>query len=201
MSLYLASTVRQQLQKQSNLLARGYTASSTPTSNNEASNTDNKALIPTWNEYFKLRSKRRIFELASYAPSTIFPAAFTGSYFMQMEIDPTTTIIGMDPLMAAGIATAGAGFCGFLAGPVFGDAFFKLLNRKYVPEMDARDKNFYEHIKKNRADARLNSIRNPVPDYYGEKIQSVADYRSWLRKQREHYRKGVFGGSADDLEQ
>lgn len=69
------------------------------------------------------------------------------------------------------------------------------MNRKIMPAMDERDKLFYEHIKKNRSSARLNSIRNPVPDYYGEKIRSVADYRSWLRKQREHYRKAVFGGS------
>ncbi|CAO3596897.1 unnamed protein product [Absidia cylindrospora] len=198
MSLRLASIARQHIQRRQpgRLLARCYTASPPSTTDNN----NNQALIPTWNNYFKIRSRRRVFEIASYAPSTIFPAAFTGSYFMQMQIDPTTTIIGMDPLMAAGIATVGAGFCGFLAGPVFGDVFFKLLNRKYVPEMDARDKAFYEHIKKNRADARLNSIRNPVPDYYGEKIQSVGDYRSWLRKQREHYRKGVFGGSADDLD-
>lgn len=108
MSLYLASTVRQQLLRQSNGLARGYTAASTTPSSDNNNNNNNKQLIPTWNDYFKLRSKRRIFEIASYAPSTIFPAAFTGSYFMQMEIDPTTTIIGMDPLMAAGIATVGA---------------------------------------------------------------------------------------------
>jgi import inner membrane translocase subunit TIM23 len=115
MSLYLASTVRQQLQRQSNGVARGYTAaSSTPSSDNKNNNnSDNQQLIPTWNDYFKLRSKRRIFEIASYAPSTIFPAAFTGSYFMQMEIDPTTTIVGMDPLMAAGIATVGAVSCVF----------------------------------------------------------------------------------------
>jgi import inner membrane translocase subunit TIM23 len=74
------------------------------------------------------------------------------------------------------------------------------MNGKIVSEMDARDKEFYEHIKKNRADARLNSIRNPVPDYYGEKIQSVHGYREWLRKQREHYRKGVFGGEASELD-
>lgn len=85
-------------------------------------------------------------------------------------------------------------------GPVLGNLMFKAMNNKIAPAMDRRDKDFYEHIKANRADARLNSIRNPVPDYYGEKIQSVHDYRSWLRKQREHYRKGVFGGNTDDLD-
>ncbi|CEI97388.1 hypothetical protein RMCBS344292_11522 [Rhizopus microsporus] len=156
-------------------------------------------VIPTWNDYFKLRKKRRTYEVTSYVPCTIAPAFGTFSYFVQMEVDPFTKILGMDPLMAAVVTTAGAAFGGFLLGPVFGNTLFKLMNRKIAPAMDARDKEFFEHIKKNRADARLNSIRNPVPDYYGEKIQSVHDYRTWLRKQREHYRKGVFGGDVNGL--
>lgn len=87
-----------------------------------------------------------------------------------------------------------------MLGPIVGNTFFKLMNGKIAHAMDVRDKEFFEHIKKNRADARLNSIRNPVPDYYGEKIQSVQGYRAWLRKQREHYRKGVFGGDGNELE-
>ncbi|KAI9468102.1 MAG: mitochondrial import protein Pam17 [Benjaminiella poitrasii] len=157
-------------------------------------------VIPTWNDYFKLRKKRRIYEVASYLPSTVVPAAGTFSYFLQMQVDPLTKVLGMDPLMAAVACTFGAGFGGFLLGPVVGNTFFKLMNGKVVSAMDQRDKEFYEHIKRNRADARLNSIRNPVPDYYGEKIQSVQDYRAWLRKQREHYRKGVFGGNVNGLE-
>ncbi|KAL1928630.1 hypothetical protein VTP01DRAFT_2416 [Rhizomucor pusillus] len=156
--------------------------------------------IPTWNDYFKLRKKRRMYEIALSVPSAIAPAFGSLSYFAQMQVDPFTTILGMDPVMAAALATVGAGVAGFLVGPAIGNVVFKAMNRKSIPAMEVRDKAFYEHIKKNRADARLNSIRNPVPDYYGEKIQSVAGYRSWLRKQREHYRKGVFGGSADNLD-
>ncbi|KAI8075905.1 mitochondrial import protein Pam17 [Gilbertella persicaria] len=156
--------------------------------------------IPTWNDYFKLRKKRRVYEVVSYFPSTIGPSFGTFAYFLQMQVDPLTKIMGMDPLMAAIASTFAAGFGGFLMGPVVGNAFFKLMNRKHAQSMDILDKEFYEHIKKNRADARLNSIRNPVPDYYGEKIQSVQDYRAWLRKQREHYRKGVFGGDVNGLE-
>ncbi|EIE85208.1 hypothetical protein RO3G_09918 [Rhizopus delemar RA 99-880] len=118
-------------------------------------------VIPTWNAYFNLRKKRRTYEIVSYLPCTVIPAFGTFAYFAQMQVDPLTKILGMDPLMAAVVATIGA---------------------------------------KNRADARLNSIRNPVPDYYGEKVQSVHGYRSWLRKQREHYRKGVFGGDVNGLE-
>lgn len=194
-----------------------YTTQNTPPSNGSES------LVPTWDDYFKLRAKRRKYEIASYLPCTLVPVAGTGSYFMTMQIDPLSTIMGMDPIMAACLATVGAvstlalitwllhgdslemcacqGFCGYLAGPVFGDALFKVMNQKYVRAMDTRDKDFYDHIKRNRSSARLNSIRNPVPDYYGEKINSVSDYRSWLRKQREHYRKGVFGGNMEETQQ
>src|SRR6185312_17366820 len=55
-----------------------------------------------------------------------------------------------------------------------------------------RDREFYQHIKQNRADPSLFSLRNPAPDYYGEKIKSVQEYRTWLRKQRECIRKGTF---------
>ncbi|CDH52390.1 pam17p [Lichtheimia corymbifera JMRC:FSU:9682] len=171
-----------------------YTTQNTPPSNSSES------LVPTWDDYFKLRAKRRKYEIASYLPCTLVPVAGTGSYFMTMQIDPLSTIMGMDPIMAACLATVGAGFCGYLAGPVFGDALFKVMNQKYVRAMDTRDKDFYDHIKRNRSSARLNSIRNPVPDYYGEKINSVSDYRSWLRKQREHYRKGVFGGNMEETQ-
>lgn len=54
------------------------------------------------------------------------------------------------------------------------------------------DKEFFKHIVKNRADPTANSVRNPIPDYYGEKIKSVSEYRAWLRKQREYRRKAHF---------
>ncbi|KAG0734045.1 hypothetical protein G6F32_014009 [Rhizopus arrhizus] len=157
-------------------------------------------VIPIWNAYFSLRKKRCTYEVVSYLPCTAVPAFGTFAYFIQMQVDPLTKILGMDPLMAAIGTTIGANFSGFLLSPVFGNTLFKLMNRKTAYAMDIRDKEFYEHIKKNRADARLNSIRNPVSDYYGEKIQSVHDYRCWLRKQCEHYRKGVFSGDVNGLE-
>ncbi|KAL9541232.1 hypothetical protein MBANPS3_009236 [Mucor bainieri] len=183
-----------------NQLFRPLLTSQVRLSSTKANLAASQNVIPTWNDYFKLRKKRRVYEVASYLPSTVVPAAGTFAYFLQMQVDPLTKVLGMDPLMAAVASTLAAGFGGFLMGPVVGNAFFKLMNGKVVHAMDIRDKEFYEHIKKNRADARLNSIRNPVPDYYGEKIQSVQDYRAWLRKQREHYRKGVFGGDVNDLE-
>ena len=43
---------------------------------------------------------------------------------------------------------------------------------------------FYARIKQYRADPASSSPQNPLPDYYGEKIASVKDYRRWLKDQR-----------------
>jgi import inner membrane translocase subunit TIM23 len=64
--------------------------------------------IPTWNDYFKLRKKRRVYEVASYLPSTVTPAAGTLAYFFQMQVDPLTKVLGMDPVMAAVASTFAA---------------------------------------------------------------------------------------------
>lgn len=47
-----------------------------------------------------------------------------------------------------------------------------------------REKEFLTRIKKNRVDPSSQSMSNPVPDYYGEKIGSVQQYRQWLKDQR-----------------
>jgi import inner membrane translocase subunit TIM23 len=54
------------------------------------------------------------------------------------------------------------------------------------------DRELYRHIVKYRSDPSLSSARNPLPDYYGEKIRSLRDYRRWLRRQLEHRRKSTF---------
>lgn len=64
--------------------------------------------IATWNDYFKLRKKRRAYEVAMYLPSTVAPAAGTFAYFLQMQVDPLTKVLGMDPLMAAVASTFAA---------------------------------------------------------------------------------------------
>lgn len=48
---------------------------------------------------------------------------------------------------------------------------------------------FYRRVKKFRVDPSASSMANPVPDYYGEKISSVAGYRQWLKDQRAFNKK------------
>lgn len=62
-----------------------------------------------------------------------------------------------------------------------------------------KDRAFYHRISQRRVDPSSSSIQNPVPDYYGEKIGSVADYRRWLKDQRAFHlkRSGGAGNIAE----
>lgn len=55
--------------------------------------------------------------------------------------------------------------------------------------MTAKEAEFFARIKKNRVDPAVSSAGNPVPDFYGEKIQSVSGYRQWLKDQRAFNKK------------
>ncbi|KAK9722687.1 TIM23 complex component [Basidiobolus ranarum] len=146
----------------------------------------------SWEEYFQLRRNRRTRERLSSIPTTIVGVGLSSAYFASLEVDPTQTIFGVDPLVIYAAGVVASGFGGYLVGPLFGNGLWGLFHRNLASKMDIRDKEFYQRIKKHRSDPSLNSFRNPVPDFYGEKIKSVSDYRSWLRKQREHQRKATF---------
>ena len=49
---------------------------------------------------------------------------------------------------------------------------------------DKKEKSFFARVKRYRADPSSSSPQNPLPDYYGEKIGSVKDYKRWLKDQR-----------------
>ena len=52
-----------------------------------------------------------------------------------------------------------------------------------------KDRDFYARIKRYRVDPSGQSVSNPVPDYYGEKIGSVSDFRGWMKDQRAYNKK------------
>jgi import inner membrane translocase subunit TIM23 len=114
-------------------------------------------------------------------------------------------ISGLDPVIVLGISTFAIAAGGWLCGPSFGTAGFTLWAgrrgwTKFIAQVSwerkmwsskqdmltisQKEKSFYARIKKYRADASSSSPQNPIPDYYGEKIASVKDYRRWLKDQR-----------------
>ncbi|KAF9295497.1 mitochondrial import protein Pam17-domain-containing protein [Linnemannia elongata] len=144
-----------------------------------------------WNTYFALRKTRRNYERAFMVPSALVSLLGAGYYFAQRDFDPTP-IFGMDQVIVYGIGTVAAGLVGLAMGPVIGNSVFRAANSRAKPLVDRMDTEFLKHIARNRADPAANSISNPIPDYYGEKIKSVSEYRAWLRKQREFRRKSTF---------
>ncbi|CAL1705662.1 unnamed protein product [Somion occarium] len=142
-----------------------------------------------WSEYLAIRRRKRRWETAVTIPLTI--AGFAGGvmYFGSLEMDPTKPIFNVDPMVVYGVATLGCAGLGYLIGPVIGSACWRTTHRRLMKLIEARDRQFHDHIVKNRVDPAAQSATNPVPDFYGEKIGSLHDYRQWLRDQCKYRRK------------
>ncbi|KAI0810995.1 mitochondrial import protein Pam17 [Irpex lacteus] len=149
-----------------------------------------KETLP-WGEYLAIRKAKRRWETAMSIPLTI--AGFAGGIVAlgNMEIDPTKPIFNIDPMFVFGGAALGCAGAGYLVGPLVGSSFWRMTHRRTLKLIEARDRQFHEHIVRNRVDPRSQSATNPVPDFYGEKIGSLHDYRQWLRDQAKYRRKAA----------
>ncbi|KAI0748639.1 mitochondrial import protein Pam17-domain-containing protein [Daedaleopsis nitida] len=147
-----------------------------------------KVTLP-WQEYLAIRKRKRRWETAVTIPATI--GGFVGgfAYFGSLEMDPSKPIFNIDPMFVYGAAVFGCAGLGYLIGPVVGSSIWRLTHRRLMRLIEIRDKQFHQHIVKNRVDPTAQSATNPVPDYYGEKIGSLHDYRQWLRDQAKFRRK------------
>ncbi|KAJ9645357.1 TIM23 complex component [Coniosporium tulheliwenetii] len=139
----------------------------------------------TWNRFLALRKTRRRISLVS---SIICAGAstFLGiAVLSTKDIDAMgSQILGLDPIIVLGMSTIACTVVGWLIGPFFGNAVFNVWYRGLRRDIAWKEREFYARIKKYRVDPSSSSIQNPVPDYYGEKIGSVTDYRRWLKDQR-----------------
>ncbi|KAK7542382.1 presequence translocated-associated motor subunit pam-17 [Phyllosticta citribraziliensis] len=139
----------------------------------------------TWNRFLAMRKTRRRISLLSSVLAAIASTA-GGTYFvLSMNLDSVgATTFGLDPLIVMGLSVIGTGCVGWLLGPALGDAVFRLWYRRIGSQIAVKEKAFLHRIKTFRVDPAQSSYTNPVPDFYGEKIGSVADYRRWLKDQR-----------------
>ncbi|KAH8117116.1 mitochondrial import protein Pam17 [Phellopilus nigrolimitatus] len=142
-----------------------------------------------WQEYLTIRGRKRKWELAATIPSILIGFGAGAAYFGAQEIDGSKPIFGFDPLFVYGFATLACGGAGYLVGPIIGSSIWRLTHRRSVALIEARDRQFHQHIVKNRVDPTAQSATNPVPDFYGEKIGSLHQYRQWLRDQSRYKRK------------
>ncbi|KIW94516.1 uncharacterized protein Z519_04492 [Cladophialophora bantiana CBS 173.52] len=165
-------------------------ATSTPSSPLSSSSSSSSTALD-WNTFFRLRTVRRRYALTSSIITSF--ASTAGALVAFSEIpafaDNITKIIPTDPVIGIGIATFGATFFGWLIGPAFGNTLWRLLHRSRLPEFNKKEREFFERIKKHRVNPSGASTNNPVPDFYGEKVGSVAGYRRWLKDQRAFNRK------------
>ncbi|KAE8448366.1 hypothetical protein EG329_009610 [Mollisiaceae sp. DMI_Dod_QoI] len=142
-----------------------------------------------WNTFFKLRKTRRWYQLGSSIGTGINGVILGVQVLTRSDMDALVSQIPLDPFITLGLITFTCGGLGWLAGPIVGTAFFNWRNRKFRSQMDEKEKEFYRRIKRYRVDPSASSMANPVPDYYGEKISSVAGYRQWLKDQRAFNKK------------
>jgi hypothetical protein len=56
---------------------------------------------------------------------------------------------------------------GALVGPTLGGGVWRLTHRARIPLIEAREREFYAHVVRNRVDPSAQSASNPVPDFYG----------------------------------
>ncbi|KAL3456503.1 mitochondrial import protein Pam17-domain-containing protein [Aspergillus heterothallicus] len=143
-----------------------------------------------WNSFFKLRASRRRYTLASSIASASASTMIGAQVLSSQNLENLgAQVMGLDPFVVLGMATAACGAVGWLVGPFLGNMVWGLVNRRFKTAVAVKEKEFFDRIKRYRVDPSSNSIANPVPDYYGEKIGSVQGYRQWLKDQRAYNRK------------
>lgn len=142
-----------------------------------------------WNTFFRLRKSRRRWQLLFSVASSL--AAGTGGALVLTTgaADALVSQIPLDPMITLGLIVFASAALGWLVGPSLGSQVFYAINRKYKNQMTVKEVQFFARIKKNRVDPSNSSAGNPVPDFYGEKISSVAGYRQWLKDQRAFNKK------------
>ncbi|KAK4149008.1 mitochondrial import protein Pam17-domain-containing protein [Chaetomidium leptoderma] len=142
-----------------------------------------------WNTFFQLRKARRRWQSGFSVVGSLASGSAGAMVLSSGLADSVVGQIPLDPLITLGLMTMSCAALGWLAGPIVGSAVFNALKGKYKGPMAVKEGEFFARIKKHRVDPSASSVRNPVPDFYGEKISSVAGYRQWLRDQRSFNKK------------
>ncbi|KAF2201369.1 Pam17-domain-containing protein, partial [Delitschia confertaspora ATCC 74209] len=172
-------------------------ASTTTTSPSSASTTTTTTPTLTWNRFLALRKTRRKISVATSSLSALATTFVGLRIFVENNYDTVwSAAFGLDPIIVSGMSALGLLGVGWLVGPFFGNAVFNVVYRSIRGDIELKERQFYARIKKHRVDPTSSSMANPVPDYYGEKIGSVADYRRWLKDQRAfNLKRGAYAGN------
>jgi import inner membrane translocase subunit TIM23 len=87
-----------------------------------------------WNSFFKLRASRRRYTLASSIIASMASTIIGVQVLSEQDLESLgAQVMGLDPFIVLGLATAACGAVGWLAGPFLGNAVWRLVYRKYKP--------------------------------------------------------------------
>ncbi|KAG6007015.1 hypothetical protein E4U21_006535 [Claviceps maximensis] len=142
-----------------------------------------------WDSFFKLRLRRRRIQLLFSVTIGALGGAGGAIFLSTGMAEPLVMQIPLDPFVTLGLMTLACGGLGWLVGPSIGNQVFYLMNHRLKAQMMQKESEFFARIKKYRVNPTNSSASNPVPDFYGEKIQSVSGYRQWLKDQRAFNKK------------
>lgn len=182
-SLSIRSSVQRQLLSRPFSAATRVLQSAAPASNSSAQTGLN------WSDFFQLRRQQRRINIASSVITAFIGSTASWSYLANVEVDPTQMIFGFDPFMIFFAGFMGVTGLGYMLGPMLGGLVFRATNSSRIGIYKAKNKEFLAKVFRNRVDPSSQSFSNPVPDYYGEKIDGLKAYRQWLRDCHAYRRK------------
>ncbi|KAG5988082.1 TIM23 complex component [Claviceps lovelessii] len=142
-----------------------------------------------WDSFFKLRLRRRRIQLLFSVTTGVLGGAGGAIFLSTGMAEPLVMQIPLDPFVTLGLMTLACAGLGWLVGPSIGNQVFYLMNHRLKAQMMQKESEFFTRVKKHRVNPTNSSASNPVPDFYGEKIQSVSGYRQWLKDQRAFNKK------------
>lgn len=90
-----------------------------------------------WNSFFKLRASRRRYSLVSSVVSSILSTSVGVQILSGQDLEHLgAAVMGLDPFIVLGLATAACGAVGWLLGPALGNGIWGLVYRKYKPSVN-----------------------------------------------------------------
>jgi import inner membrane translocase subunit TIM23 len=98
--------------------------------------TGNEEVKLDWDSFFKLRASRRRYSLASSIATAAVSTTAGVQFLSSQDLESLgAQVMGLDPFVVLGLATAGCGAIGWLLGPMVGNGLWGLVYRKYKPSV------------------------------------------------------------------
>lgn len=89
-----------------------------------------------WDSFFKLRASRRRYSLASSIITSLVSTSVGVQVLAAQDLEALgTQVMGLDPFVVLGLATAACGAVGWLMGPAVGNGVWGLVYRRYKPSV------------------------------------------------------------------